>query len=116
MNSLITKLDQLCYSKFGDNWDDKLFRDRILTNVSATSSVLDVGAGAGIVCQMNFRGIVANVCGVDIDPRIINNRYLDESRVLDAAGITYEDNRFDVAFADNVLEHLENPLSVFREV
>jgi hypothetical protein len=31
------------------------------------------GAGAGIVQQMNFRGLAARVCGVDVDPRTVNN-------------------------------------------
>jgi len=56
------------------------------------------------------------MCGVDLDPRVVSNPMLDEGRVASATGIPYEDNRFDVVFSDNVLEHLEEPLQVFREV
>jgi UDP-N-acetylglucosamine 2-epimerase (non-hydrolysing) len=44
------------------------------------------------------------------------NPMLDEGRVANADGIPYEDARFDVVFSDNVLEHLDEPLQVFREV
>jgi SAM-dependent methyltransferase len=77
---------------------------------------LDLGAGAGIVEQMNFKGLAASVCGVDLDPRVVENPMLDEGRVANADRIPYEDSRFDVVFSDNVLEHLDNPLQAFREV
>lgn len=41
---------------------------------------------------------------------------LHEGRVSDARGIPYEDEVFDVVFSDNVFEHLDDPLSVYREV
>lgn len=66
--------------------------------------------------KMNFRGLPAQICGVDLDPRVVDNPMLDEGRVANADGIPYEDNRFDVVFSDYVLEHLEDPLQVFREV
>ena len=78
--------------------------------------MLDIGAGAGILPQMNFKGEVARICGVDLDPRVVDNPMLDEGRVADAGGIPYDDAVFDMAFADNVFEHLEQPLDVFREV
>jgi SAM-dependent methyltransferase len=56
------------------------------------------------------------VCGIDLDPRVIGNPALDEARVADAESIPYEDCTFDVALADNVLEHLESPLKVFLEI
>lgn len=116
MKSLVAWLDRTCYPSFQRNWDDQLFRERILTHLRPDSALLDLGAGAGIVEQMNFRGCAASICGVDLDPRVVNNPMLDEGRVANADGIPYEANRFDVVFSDNVLEHLEEPLNVFREV
>tara|TARA_R110002096_G_scaffold331334_1_gene525407 strand:+ start:44 stop:760 length:717 start_codon:yes stop_codon:yes gene_type:complete len=100
---------------FSRNWDDKLFRERILQHLSKETIVLDIGAGAGIVEEMNFRGLVARMCGVDLDPRVQNNPMLDEGKVSDTGEIPYPDATFDVAFADNVMEHLANPEAVFRE-
>jgi len=116
MSSVVTWIDQTCYSRFQRNWDDKLFRERILEFLRPESVVLDLGAGAGIVDQMNFRGLAASVCGVDLDPRVVNNPMLDEGRVANADEIPYENDRFDLVFSDNVLEHLDQPLKVFREI
>lgn len=109
-------MDQSWYSEFAKNWDDLIFRERILTNIKPDSVALDLGAGAGIVAQMNFKGLAKKVCGVDLDPRVVDNPMLDEGRVSDAGGIPYEDALFDVVFSDNVFEHLDEPLAVYNEV
>jgi SAM-dependent methyltransferase len=116
MNSLVAQIDRAWYSRFGANWDDQLFREKILAHVRPDSAVLDLGAGAGIVSQMNFRGRAASICGVDLDPRVLANPFLDEGRLGDVASIPYKNACFDLAFSDNVLEHLKEPLAVFREV
>lgn len=114
--SLVQTIDQKFYPGFERNWDDYLFRERILAVLRPDSAVLDLGAGAGIVGAMNFRGIARKVCGVDLDPRVVDNPFLDEGRVSDAGEIPYPDNSFDLIFADNVMEHLEHPDEVFREI
>lgn len=109
-------MDRTFYPGFARNWDDALFRERILAAMPENAEILDVGAGAGIVEMMNFKGIARHVCGVDLDPRVEQNPYLDEGRHADAGKIPYESGRFDMVFADNVMEHLEHPDEVFREI
>ena len=116
MSALTRWMDGAWYPQFGRNWDDRIFRERILALLTSKSVVLDLGAGAGIVDHMNFRGHAGKVCGVDLDPRVVDNPMLDEGRVADAGLIPYEDQRFDLVFSDNVLEHLGAPLEVFNEV
>ena len=116
MTGIVRYLDRTLYPAFQSNWDDLLFRDRILAKLRPDAVVLDLGAGAGIVERMNFKGRAAKVCGVDLDPRVIDNPYLDEARVADANGIPYGDGLFDLVFADNVMEHLAQPEAVFREI
>ena len=116
MTSLIARIDKRFYPTFGKNWDDVLFRERILASISSKSVILDLGAGAGIVEQMDFRGRASRVCGVDLDPRVTSNPLLDEGRVSDASRIPYGDGVFDLVYADNVVEHLSTPEEVFREV
>ncbi|MDS4020239.1 MAG: class I SAM-dependent methyltransferase [Candidatus Competibacter sp.] len=105
MATLVEKLDRALYPTYARNWDDQLFRERILQRLTPASIILDLGAGAGIVQQMDFRGHAARICGVDLDPRVIDNPMLDEGKIADAGGIPYPDATFDVVFADNVLEH-----------
>ena len=90
MSALVAWIDRTCYPTFQRNWDDQLFRDRILANLRSDTAVLDLGAGAGIVQQMNFRGLAGSVCGVDLDPRVVSNPMIDEGRVANADGIPYE--------------------------
>lgn len=116
MTKWIHKLDCKFYPDMQDNWDDLMLRDRILATLHPDAVVLDVGAGAGIVTQMDFRGYAAKICGIDLDPRVKHNPILDEGKLAHGTHIPYPDNHFDVAFADNVLEHLDNPTATFTEV
>jgi len=115
-SKLVSALDARWYPGVRDNWDDQLLRDRVLARINPGSSVLDLGAGAGIVTQMNFRDHAARVCGVDLDPRVTENPYLHEAKVGTGERIPYGDGEFDVVFADNVLEHLQDPRQVFAEI
>lgn len=116
MSRLIAWMDRTFYPDFQSNWDDVHFRARILSYMRPEFHVLDIGAGAGIVEQMHFKGHVAQVCGVDLDPRVNDNPFLDEGRVANADSIPYENNRFDLIFANNVMEHLADPEAVFSEI
>jgi SAM-dependent methyltransferase len=113
---MVEWMDHHWYPSFAANWDDELLRSEILRVMKPHHHVLDIGAGAGIVGQMNFKGVAARICGVDLDERVLENPYLDEGRVGKAETLPYPDATFDVAFADNVLEHLDDPLRVFREI
>jgi SAM-dependent methyltransferase len=116
MSRCVEALDRWFYPGTGDNWDDELFRLRIASRISAASVVLDLGAGAGIVERMNFRGVAAKVCGIDLDCRVLENPYLDDANVAGGESIPYRDATFDVVFSDNVLEHLDEPGVVFGEI
>ncbi len=116
MSRMVERLDARWYPGIEKNWDDDLFRKRILAALSDDTVLLDVGAGAGIVEQMNFKGKAARVCGVDPDERVAENPFLDDARVGTAESLPYSTDTFDVVVSDNVLEHLADPEAVFREV
>lgn len=114
--TLVRLMDRALYPRFGERWDDALFRDRVLSRLQDRDHLLDLGAGAGRVAEMNFKGIAASACGIDPDERVLTNPHLDEGRVGRGEVIPYGDECFDVVVADNVLEHLERPREVFAEV
>lgn len=114
--SLVERLDRRWYPDVRNNWDDELFRQAILARLTRSSVMLDLGAGAGIVEQMNFRGVAGRVHGLDPDERVLQNPCLDEARVGTAEQLPYPDEHFDLVFADNVFEHLARPQQVFDEI
>jgi SAM-dependent methyltransferase len=116
MSALTQWLDRILYPAYDDNWDDKLLRESILRRLEPNMEVLDLGAGAGRVAQMNFRGLVRRVAGLDPDSRVANNPYLDEAHVGRGDRLPFANERFDLVFCDNVLEHVEEPGAVLEEV
>lgn len=116
MKKGITWIDRTFYPNFTNNWDDDLFRFEILKRIKINNRILDLGAGAGIVDAMHFRGLVTKVCGIDLDKRVLNNPHLDEAHISPAESIPYPDATFDLVLANNVMEHIENPERVLREI
>ena len=109
-------LDRHLYPAFSDHWDDALFRAKVLDHLDASTVLLDLGAGSGIVSHMDFKDRAGLACGLDLDPRVAANPFLHEGRVGDAERIPWPDDTFDVVVCNNVLEHLSRPAAVFREV
>jgi SAM-dependent methyltransferase len=114
--SHVAWLDRRLYPDCDGHWDDEIFRREVLAVLRPTDRLLDLGAGAGIVPEMNFRGACARVCGLDPDARVLVNPHLDDGRVGTGEMIPWPDASFDVVAADNVLEHLDDPERVLREV
>jgi SAM-dependent methyltransferase len=115
---LIAWLDRTLYPNDGRNWDDDLFRAALLERIDSSSVCLDYGAGRGRITQMHFRGLAAHVAGIDPEAAVLENPALDEAAVFDVSNnvIPHPSERFDVVFADNVMEHVSDPGAVFREV
>jgi ubiquinone/menaquinone biosynthesis C-methylase UbiE len=116
MEKIVSWMDKKLYPQFEKNWDDRLFGQEILNVLQKNYRILDLGAGAGIVTAMNFRGQVEKVCGIDMDERVLKNPYLDEAKMGNAENIFYPDQYFDLVFANNVFEHLADPGGVLKEI
>ena len=114
--NIIKKINKFFYKDYDNNWDDKHFRFEILEKLDHEFIILDLAAGAGIVKEMNFKGIAKEVHGIDLDKRVLENKYLDFPVIGNCENLPYEDNKFDLIFADNLLEHLEHPKIVFSEI
>lgn len=112
------KIDEL-YKKYYLNkqgWIDGTtqFKRMIEAHLTNELEILDIGAGRRSV--HNLRGHVGKVVGIDISDGVLDNTNLDEAYQCSVLRMPFEDNRFAVAFADYVFEHLEYPTQAAREI
>jgi len=54
--------------------------------------------------------------GLDVDPVVKNNKFLDRAVPFDGGKFPLEDNSFDVVFSHWVMEHVPDPALHFKEV
>lgn len=103
------------------------FYTRINALINSAMTLLNIGAGRGANILedyspyrrqvQRFRGRVAKVIGVDLDPVIVSNPDLDEAHILSPKGdYPLSDNSVDLIICDHVLEHVEFPLEFSAEI
>jgi len=94
------------------------FARRVGALVQPTDAVLEIGAGSGTGNQVHFelQGKVARYVGIDPDPRVLDNPYLDEAHEGFAERMPFADATFDVVFHSYVAEHFEAPEESNREI
>jgi ubiquinone/menaquinone biosynthesis C-methylase UbiE len=114
--SLVSTLDRKFYPLVTDRWDDAIFRDTLLEYLKPEMFVLDLGAGAGIIPEMYFKGKVKKMYGLDPDERVMTNPFLDAAVCSTAEAMPYENEMFDAIICQNVMEHIENPLVMLAQV
>lgn len=82
------------------------------------SSVLDVGCGTGDLGRYRPPGDVS-VHGVDVDPGAVEVARAYEQAVcldLEVSLLPYDSETFDAVLARDILEHLEDPARIVREI
>ena len=110
-------LDEKFYPQFKSNWDNDIFREIVLKYINNAKTCLDIGAGRGALKHMAFNGLGKEIFGIDPSDAIFQNPYLDQAFVGFGENMPFfEDNKFDLIYANNVLEHIENPDSFLKEV
>lgn len=87
--------------------------------------VVDFGAGrgnqaeaAGLVGSLSgFKGRCARAIGVDVDPAVLENPYVDDSHLIGADGRTpLPADCADIVFSYAVLEHVADPAAFVAEI
>ena len=110
----IEELDRRFYPGYID--EHARFDALIRRYLTPEASVLDAGAGRGVMYPYDYRNHVARMAGVDTDPAVMENASLTDAAVADLATLPYGDAEFDVVFSKYVFEHLDRPLAVMREL
>lgn len=78
--------------------------------------VIDVGAGTGMFTHW-WTQLGAKVVGLELSENMIRRSACPElMQIGDAYEIPFDDDSFDVAFAGNLLHHLERPDHALREM
>jgi len=106
------------WSRYYPDSGANFFSELVAARVRPADHVLEIGAGSGQGRQQSFelRGKVARYTGIDPDPRVLSNPFLDESRIARADSLPFDRESFDVVFHTFVAEHFESPLACNREI
>lgn len=114
LSSSVRKLWQQYYPDYGLT----RFHDLLFQNIHSTDQVLEIGAGSGRGHQRNFelRNKVARYIGIDPDPSVLRNPYLDQAYQCKCELLPFADASFDLVFHFFVAEHFESPITCNREI
>ena len=116
MSKIIHYLDKTFYPNHKDNWDDLAFQKLILARYVSGARVLDYGCGRGAIPLMSFAGHELEIYGADIDVAVFNNPNIKHALLIHQDKIPCPDDFFDIVFANNVMEHIEDPETAFAEL
>ncbi|MBE7480977.1 MAG: methyltransferase domain-containing protein [Polyangiaceae bacterium] len=99
-------------------WDGtKAFYGWLRQHAGPDSIVLNLGAGPATRNPVRvLRGEVRRVAGADVDPIVLENDEIDDGHLIDGDRLPFDEETFDLVFADFVLEHVERPRPFLSEV
>jgi len=105
-------------SGYGDLELTRLFFDKL--DIEKNNSILEIGCGIGTFLSSIYDTGYKNVVGVDISKYAVRsgkkkNPHLD-LRYMDANALKFSGSPFDICFSFDLVEHLKNIDSHFRNV
>lgn len=89
-----------------------------IPNVKSASKILDIGCGTGEVFEYikKFLNPSADLFGIDLERNPLLPDYVNFNRCdLEEELLPFEDNSFDLAVSNFLIEHLKNPQKLFTE-
>lgn len=113
--SVQTMMDRFYHGAAGWQNGTELFHEIIGKYLAASSRALEIGPGLGGRTSSFLANNVDILDGLDIDNEALENPFLHSCAIYDGGLFPLASNQYDVAVADYVLEHLENPAETFAE-
>jgi ubiquinone/menaquinone biosynthesis C-methylase UbiE len=99
----------------GRKFNDAHYIDLIKKHLRAGQRLLDAGCGRYLNFCREFSG-TAQVVGIDLEPDLETNNHSNPFGVRgDLSHLPFPSNYFDVVICRYVVEHLHDPIQVFRE-
>lgn len=90
----------------------------INTYLKKESKILDMGCGTGIIMK-KFQNLGFNICGIDKSSDAISfckKRGLNNVKLGDGNNIPFENEKFDIVIALDILEHVDDDSLVLKEM
>jgi SAM-dependent methyltransferase len=110
--TLVSKIEARFYPDFPMDALDAAF----CSHARVGMRVLDAGCGPARGCSSEAPLKDMFIVGVDIDPEVHKNPFCNETAVCDLSKkIPFDDASFDLVHCRWAFEHLEDPLTTFRE-
>lgn len=83
-----------------------------------SGKLLDIGCGSGEITQKLSKDF--KVIGIDFSPYAIQKTKSKGIKAIccdvDKKGLPFQDNTFDIVWAGDIIEHLYDPINLFKEV
>ena len=98
--------------------EERFILNKISTYAQIKNDFLDIGCGSGEITQ-EVKNMGFNTIGLDFSDKAIE---IAKKKNLNALvhdldkGLPFEDNKFDIILAGDVIEHIFDPIFVFKEV
>jgi len=111
------KCEQL-FEKYyaGRKFYDGVYRDTIRKHLRPGQRLLDAGCGRYLRVSREFAGVAGQVVGIDLESTLeTGNRNAPFGVRGDLNHLPFPSEYFDMVISRSVVEHLEDPVQVFRE-
>jgi len=112
------KCEELCHKYYsGRKFHDSVYRDTIRKYLQPGQRVLDAGCGRYMKFCKDLSGAAHHVVGIDLESTLETDNQRAPFGVRgDLSSLPFCPSSFDMVISRSVVEHLEDPPQVFREV
>jgi len=131
MTTIREELKEKYDSQYSDNTEkwreigavDKVQNIMDLTKSLKLDKIVDIGAGDGnVLSLLSEKNFCSNLTAVEISDSAIeqikkkNIKGLTQVKQFDGYRLPFEDDEFDLAISSHVIEHVEHPRNLLREI